>query len=91
MLHEDLTERIIGAAMNVHSALGPGLLESTYEATIEKATASDSGTNSCRLTPVMKNDGTNTARTHSIANKRATAVWRDASRTARAFDIPGRI
>jgi GxxExxY protein len=29
---EQLTERIIGKAMAVHSALGPGLLESTYEA-----------------------------------------------------------
>jgi GxxExxY protein len=35
MLHEDLTEKIIGAAMNVHSALGPGLLESTYEACLQ--------------------------------------------------------
>jgi GxxExxY protein len=35
MLHEDLTERIIAAAMNVHSTLGPGLLESTYEACLQ--------------------------------------------------------
>jgi GxxExxY protein len=32
MLHEDITQRIIGAAMKVHSALGAGLLESTYSA-----------------------------------------------------------
>jgi GxxExxY protein len=31
-LHEELTERIIGCAINVHRVLGPGLLEATYEA-----------------------------------------------------------
>ena len=31
----DLTGRIIGCAMKVHSALGPGLLESAYEACLE--------------------------------------------------------
>ncbi len=30
-----LTDRIIRAAMDVHSALGPGLLESAYEACLE--------------------------------------------------------
>ena len=36
MIEEDrinrITERIIGAAIEVHRALGPGLLESTYHA-----------------------------------------------------------
>src|ERR1700684_3550205 len=31
LLHEELTERIIGAAIEVHRGLGPGLLESAYE------------------------------------------------------------
>ena len=31
-LHADLTERILGASYAVHTALGPGLLESAYEA-----------------------------------------------------------
>jgi GxxExxY protein len=29
--HESLTEKIIGAAIEVHRTLGPGLLESAYE------------------------------------------------------------
>ena len=32
MDYEDLTRRIIGGAIEVHRALGPGLLERTYEA-----------------------------------------------------------
>lgn len=32
--HEDLTGRIIGAAIEVHRTLGPGFLESIYENTL---------------------------------------------------------
>ncbi len=31
LLHEELTERVIGAAIEVHRTIGPGLLESAYE------------------------------------------------------------
>jgi GxxExxY protein len=31
LLHEEVTEKILGAAIEVHSVLGPGLLESAYE------------------------------------------------------------
>lgn len=31
LVYEDLTETVIGAAIEVHRALGPGLLESAYE------------------------------------------------------------
>ena len=31
LIHEQITERILGAAIEVHNTLGPGLLESAYE------------------------------------------------------------
>ena len=31
LTHEELTEQVIGLAINVHRGLGPGLLESVYE------------------------------------------------------------
>lgn len=31
LLYEDLTKKIIGAAIDVHKEVGPGLLESIYE------------------------------------------------------------
>jgi GxxExxY protein len=31
LLHEELTESVIGASVEVHRSLGPGLLESAYE------------------------------------------------------------
>lgn len=36
MMINEITERIIGAAIEVHKALGPGLLESAYEECLAK-------------------------------------------------------
>ncbi|RPJ25805.1 MAG: GxxExxY protein [Chloroflexi bacterium] len=35
MLEKELTEKIIGAAIEVHRVLGPGLLESAYQVCLE--------------------------------------------------------
>lgn len=32
MLHQDITDRILGAAVAVHKAIGPGLSEQSYQA-----------------------------------------------------------
>src|SRR5713226_7283944 len=67
---------------------GTSELESRYDASIAKPTASDSGTNNWRPMPAMNNDGRNTDSTQSMASKRGTAVLREASMTPRARDKP---
>ena len=61
---------------------GTSELERRNDAIMAKPTASDSGTKSDRDTPVMKNDGTNTATTDSIASSRGTTTSPLASSTA---------
>jgi hypothetical protein len=61
---------------------GTSVLDSRYDAPIEKPTASDSGKNSDCAGPVMKNDGRNTAKTLSIAKRRGVATSRLAARIA---------
>jgi GxxExxY protein len=51
MLYEDLTEKIIGAAIEVHKLLGPGLLESAYEECLDYELKSV-GLNTKRQVPV---------------------------------------
>ena len=41
MKYEHITSRIIGGAMKVHSALGPGLLESAYRACLTHVLSSE--------------------------------------------------
>jgi hypothetical protein len=38
LLEKELTEKIIGAAIEVHKMLGPGLLESAYQVCICRST-----------------------------------------------------
>jgi GxxExxY protein len=39
LLEKELTDRIIGAAIEVHKVLGPGLLESAYQVCMENESA----------------------------------------------------
>ena len=63
---------------------GTKVLESRYDATIEKPTANASGTNRLCAAPVMKKAGMNTARMQSIATNRGSVVSAVASLAARA-------
>ena len=39
LLEKELTDKIIGAAIEVHKVLGPGLLESAYQVRLERESA----------------------------------------------------
>ena len=60
---------------------GTSVLERKYDASIAKPTASDSGTKSCRPTPVMNSAGRKTASTHNIESRRGAMVFLHASMT----------
>ena len=54
MLHEAITERVLGAALKVHTALGAGCLESTYDACLRYQLSKDGVTLQHQLRlPVM--------------------------------------
>ncbi len=65
---------------------GTNVLDKRYEETIAKPTASESGTKSACAAPCMKNEGRKTARMHSMASRRGTAVSMLPRRTAEAID-----
>src|SRR5437870_13879651 len=68
--------------------MGTNVLDSRYEATIEKPTASESGKNIAFAAPTMKNDGTNTASTHNIEMSSGRATSWPESTTERATLLP---
>src|SRR5215475_15956663 len=77
------------AGFNIQlESTGTRELERRHEAPIEKPTASESGTNSARAGPVIKNDGRKTANTLSIASRRGIATSPLALSTALAFGAP---
>ena len=43
LIYQELTEQIIGGAIEVHKSIGPGLLESAYEACLAGAAAGRAG------------------------------------------------
>src|SRR5258708_6533241 len=63
-------------------------LDSKYEAAMANPTASERGTKRERATPTIKNDGTNTASTQSIASSRGICTSLLASKTATARPRP---
>ena len=58
MDHEDLTEKIIGCAMTVHSTLGPGFLESVYEKALAHELAKADLRTECQKPITVIYDGT---------------------------------
>src|SRR5688572_12201641 len=57
MEHEELTERIIGCAMQVHSTLGPGFLESVYEKALAHALSKAGLRTECQKPITVTYDG----------------------------------
>ena len=57
MDHEKLTEKIIGCAMQVHSTLGPGFLESVYENALVHELAKAGLRTECQKPIVVTYDG----------------------------------
>lgn len=49
VLHRELTESIIGAAIEVHRELGPGLLESTYERCLSRELTLNGVNHECQV------------------------------------------
>ena len=68
--------------------VGISVRESRYEASMAKITASASGTNRNRATPVRKNIGTNTMQMHSVETNAGTAICGAPSRMACFISLP---
>src|SRR5579872_3473871 len=66
---------------------GTNVIESMKAVNMAKPTAMASGTNKPREAPSIKNDGKNTARTHSMASRLGTTVSAVPIFTAVAIDL----